>query len=161
VIYQYIINKQYPGFQYSSFLPGRQWNLAVDLEEAVKCVRSLGVKEPYIDIFPTVGTPYTNPAEGYATLEHPEFVNHYIEHVFTYIKNNYKKIDYYSLFKIVRTLRSLFSEGATVEPNAPYFENLSKRYNINLINLLVIIYELGRYPVAESAELRRTTGLML
>lgn len=108
----------------------------------------MGVKESYLDIFPAVEVPYTNPAEGYASLEHPEFINQYIEHVFTYIKNNYSRIDHFSMFKIVRTVRSLFSEGVAVEPNAAYFEGLFKRYSINLINLLVVIYELGRYPAA-------------
>jgi hypothetical protein len=44
VIYQYIINKRYPGMQYRNFLPGKQWRNGSDLEEAVRCVRSFGVK---------------------------------------------------------------------------------------------------------------------
>lgn len=44
VVYQYILNKRYPGLQYRNFLPGKQWRNGSDLEEVVRCVRSLGVK---------------------------------------------------------------------------------------------------------------------
>ena len=78
ICFQYILNKQYPGIQLRSYLPGAQWKNAAELEEAVTFVRSFGVKEAYIDIFPVVEAPYTNPVQGYASLEHPEFINQYI-----------------------------------------------------------------------------------
>lgn len=65
IIYQYIINKKYEGLQNHKFLPGRTWATAEQLQDSLKVIWSLGVKEAYIDIFPVLKSTYTDPSEGY------------------------------------------------------------------------------------------------